>query len=307
MKPLIYIIYLFIFSSSLRAQTINKTMSGQVKDIQNEPVPGATIRLLKAGDSIAIQTKTAKDNGKFEFTNLINGTFILAVTASGKKEYLTAPLTIDDNRTAILLPVIILLPGKKTELKEVIVTTKRPLIEHDLDKTIVNPDAMIGSSTSNTLEVLEKTPGVTVSTDGEISLNGKNGVLVLIEGRPTYMSGQDLAAYLRSLPGSMLDKIELMSNPPAKYDAAGSAVINIRLKKNKIQGYTGNISLNYSQGKTGRSYNYLNLNYLKKKVNFFGNFSYSRDGNSSDDIYQRTFYNDNNSKTSSIDLKNHFL
>jgi hypothetical protein len=307
MRVLTLVIFLFIFSSSLQAQVINKVISGQIKDIQNEPVPGATIRLLIAEDSIVIQTIAAKDNGKFEFTNLTNGTFILRITSAGKKEYATAPLTIDNNRSSIVLPVIVLLPGKKTELKEVVVVAKRPLIEHDLDKTIVNPDAMISSATSNTLEVLEKTPGITVSTDGEISLNGKNGVLVLIEGRPTYMSGTDLAAYLRSLPGSMLDKIELMSNPPAKYDAAGSAVINIRLKKNKAQGYTGNISLNYSQGKTGKSFNYLNLNYLKRKVNLFGNFSYGRDDNSMDDIYERTFYNDNSSKISSVDLKNHFL
>jgi hypothetical protein len=307
MRILTFIICLFVLSSALHAQVINKTISGQVKGIQNEPVPAATIRLLKAGDSIAIQTITAKENGKFEFANLMNGTFILAITATGKKEYLTAPITIDDSRPFVLLPVIILIPGKKTDLKEVVVIAKRPLIENDLDKTIVNPDAMISSATSNTLEVLEKTPGVTVSTDGEVSLNGKNGVLVLIDGRPTYMSGQDLASYLRSLPGSMLDKIELMTNPPAKYDAAGSAVINIRLKKNKAQGYTGNVSVNYSQGKTGRSFNYLNLNYLKRKVNLFGNFSYGRDGNSMDDIYERAFYNDNSSKLSSVDLKNHFL
>ncbi|WP_448634420.1 TonB-dependent receptor plug domain-containing protein [Pedobacter panaciterrae] len=101
----------------------------------------------------------------------------------------------------------------------------------EIDKTVVNVDAMISSASSNTLEVLEKTPGIVVNSNGDITLNGRSGVMVLIDGRPTYMSGQDLSLYLKSLPGSLLDKIELMDNPPARYDASGNAIINIKLKK----------------------------------------------------------------------------
>ncbi|MES1181716.1 MAG: outer membrane beta-barrel protein [Flavobacterium sp.] len=306
MKSFISVICNILLSLTISAQTINKTISGLVKDIQNEPVAGATISLLKAADSVIIQTKASKENGKFEFSIPTNGTFILNITAVGNKKYYSNPFTIDDKRTGIQLPAIILLPQKKTDLKEVVVTAKKPLIEQEIDKTIVNVDAMISAATGNTLEVLEKTPGVTVSTDGEISLNGRAGVLVLIDGRSTYMSGQDLASYLKSLPGSMLDKIELMSNPPAKYDAAGNAVINIRLKKNKVHGYTGNIALNYSQGRAGRSYNNINLNYLKKKINLFVNAGYSRDGNIYDELYQRAFYT-NNEKNMSVGLHNHYI
>lgn len=284
------------------AQPINRTINGQVKDIQNEPVPGATVSLLKATDSTLLQTKITRDNGRFEFTGLANGHFILTITAVGNKKYTGTPLTIDDRHTSIALPVVILLPAQKGNLKEVIVTAKKPLIEQDIDKTVVNVEAMVSAATSNTLEVLEKTPGITIEMDGSISLNGKSGVLVLIEGRPTYMSGQDLAAYLKSLPGSTLDKIELMSNPPAKYDAAGSAVINIRLKRNRTQGYTGNVNLSYNQGRIGRSYNSLNLNYLNRKVNLFGNFSYSRNGDYSDDVYNRAFFTAGNAKTVSVNL-----
>jgi hypothetical protein len=302
MKSLLTVICALLTGLSLSAQSINKAISGQVKDIQNETVPGATVQLRKATDSGIIQTKTTNNNGRFEFANLPNGSFLLTITAVGNKPYTSSSLTIDDRRASIQLPAIILLPNKKTDLKEVIVTAKKPLIEQDIDKTVVNVEAMVSAATSNTLEVLEKTPGVTVDANGEISLNGRGGVLVLIEGRPTYMSGQDLAGYLRSLPGGTLDKIELMTNPPAKYDAAGSAVINIKLKRSRTQGYTGSTNLSYSQGFIGRSYNSLNLNYLNKKVNLFGNFSYGRYADYNDEVYNRAFYSDNNAKAASVNL-----
>ena len=118
MKSLTLIICLSFLSSQLLAQTTNKTIAGHVKDIQNEAVAGATIRLLKAYDSTVVQTKTARDNGKFEFTNLANGTFLLAITAVGNKKYYSTSFTIDDKQAGILLPVIILLPEKKIDLKE---------------------------------------------------------------------------------------------------------------------------------------------------------------------------------------------
>ena len=306
MKSLTFIICLILLSLPLLSQTVNKTISGQIKDIQNEPVGGAVIKLQKVNDSASIQTIIAKDNGKFAFAHLTNDSFILTITAIGNKKYLSNILTIDDSHSAITLPVIILVPDKQTELKEVIVTSKKPLIEQDIDKTIVNVEAMISSATSNALEVLEKTPGITIGSDGDISLNGRSGVMVLIEGRPTYMSATDLVAYLRSIPGSTLDKIELMSNPPAKYDAAGSAVINIRFKRNRIQGYTGSVSLSFSQGVTNSSYNSLNMNYLNKKVNLFGNISINKDKNFDNDTYNRIFYDSSNKEVSSAKLNDYY-
>lgn len=305
MKSFFTILCTLLFSVYALAQSTSKTISGQVKDIQNEPVPGATLRLVQAKDSATVQTKTARDNGRFEFTNLSDGVYLLVITATGTQKYTSMPLTLEGNRTQLVLPAIILLPQKKANLKEVVVVAKKPLIEQDIDKTIVNVESMISASTSNTLEVLEKTPGITVDANGEISLQGSSGVNVLIDGRPTYMSGRDLAAYLRSLPGGMLDKIELMPNPPAKFDAAGGAVINIRLKKKRTEGYAGSLSLNYNQGKLARSYNSLNLNYLNRKVNLFGNFSYGRYAGFNDDVTDRSFYGGNPQKSARINLQNY--
>jgi len=298
---------LCLILTSLSSLSQNKTISGQIKDIQNAPVAGAVIRLQKANDSIVIQKIISKDNGKFVFNNLPADSFVLSITSVGSKKYISNKLVIDEQHTSIVLPVIILSPAKENELKEVTVTTKKPLLEQDIDKTIVNVEAMISSATSNALEVLQKTPGVMVENNGDISLNGKPGVTILIEGRPTYMSATDLTAYLRSIPGSTIDKIELMSNPPAKYDAEGNAVINIRLKRNKMQGYTGNASLSFAQGKYNSSYNSVNMNYLDRKINLFGNLSINKDKNFDDDRFDRIFYDSNYIKTSSAQLRNYYV
>jgi hypothetical protein len=306
MRTVLFSICIILFALSSLGQTANKTISGQIKDIQNELVAGAVIKLQQMKDSTTIKTTITKDNGRFIFANLADNDFILTVTSVGTKKYISNQLTIDDNHPAIALPVIILVPDKQAELKEVIVTSKKPLIEQDIDKTIVNVEAMISSSTSNALEVLRKTPGITVENNGDISLNGVPGVLVLIEGRPTYMSATDLIGYLRSIPGSTLDKIELMNNPPAKYDAAGNAVINIRFKRNRTEGYTGSVSLSFSQGITHSSYNSVNLNYLNKKINFFGTINRNIDRNFDDDAYDRLFYDSSNVKISSTHLHNYY-
>ncbi|MHA4896434.1 TonB-dependent receptor domain-containing protein [Pedobacter sp. PWIIR3] len=195
-------------------------------------------------------------------------------------------------------------PPKDINLKEVNIKTRRPLLQMDIDKTIVNVSSMISAASSNTLEVLEKTPGITVSPSGEISLNGRSGVMVLIDGRPNYLSAADLANYLKSLPGSSLDKIELMDNPPAKYDATGNAVINIRLKRNRESGTTGSISSGYSQGEYARTNNSLNLNYNYKKINLFTNLGYSDEKNFSRDDFDRRFFNSSAQPNGTVNLTN---
>src|SRR6202012_4581491 len=121
----------------------------------------------------------------------------------------------------IALPVITLLQKGKS-LKEISITATKPLVEHQIDRTVVNADALISNAGSTALDVLEKAPGVIVDQSGEISLIGKNGVKIFIDDKPTYLSGESLQNYLRALPSSSIDQIELMTNPPAKYDAAGT-------------------------------------------------------------------------------------
>ncbi len=286
------------------AQQLPNTIAGFVKDAKNEAVAGATVQLLNAADSSRIKSIVTNESGRFQFSNAPNGSYLLLITAVGQKKFTSGSLSIDSLHKFIALPAIILLPAKRTELAEVVVKARRPLIVQEIDKTVVNVESMISSASSNTLEVLEKTPGVTVTANGDISLNGRSGILVLIDGRATYMSGQDLAAYLKSLPGSLLDKIELIDNPPAKYDAAGNGIINIRLKKNRTAGFTGNISMGLSQGKYARNNDAVNLNYTNKKINLFGNIGYNYEKNYSTDVFDRRFYTALDEPSGSISLVN---
>lgn len=302
MKKLLTFSFVCAFTSSIFAQTTPKNISGTIKDTKNELIPGASIRLLKAKDSTLVKGEISNGDGKFQFNNLADNTYLLIITAIGQKPYKSVPLTIDEAHKQIVLPVIVLLPAKDVQLKEVSVIAKKPLIEQEIDRTIVNVESMISSATSNTLEVLGKTPGVTFDNNGEISLNGKSGVLVLIDGRATYMSGQDLSAYLKSLPGGILDKIELIDNPSAKYDAAGNAIINIRLKKNRIGGFTGSVSVGVSQGKFARNNDALNLNYRYKKINLFTNIGLNLDKNYTNETFDRRFFNEQNHAISKVDL-----
>jgi hypothetical protein len=282
----------------------SKSISGTVKNTRNEVLADASVKLIKAPDSSLVKGETTNNNGKFQFNNLQDGNYLLVISSVGHKKFNSAPITVDELHHTIVLPVVILSLSGNNQLKEVVVTAKRPLIEQDIDKTIVNVDAMISAATSNTLEVLEKTPGVTVDMNGSITLNGKQGVLVLIDGRATHMSGQDLASYLKSLPGGMLDKLELMDNPPSKYDAGGGAIINIKLKKNRDRGLTGNISSSYSQGIMARTANTLNINYNRRKYNWFGNIGYSSDGNKAIDLTDRMYFTPDNEMFSRVFLDN---
>lgn len=178
---------------------------------------------------------------------------------------------------------------KDTLLKEVIVTHRKPLLTQAIDRTIVNVDAMISAATSNALEVLGKTPGVTVDQNSSISLNGRSGVQVLINNRPTYLSAQDLAAYLRSLPGSSIDKIELIDNPPARYDASGSAIINLQLKRSSVLGINGQFSSGYSQGNYPKSNQGLNLTYYTPRLRWYNNLGFNSETTFSRDRSERTY------------------
>jgi hypothetical protein len=189
-------------------------------------------------------------------------------------------------------------------LAEVTVTARRPLLVQQVDKTVVDVKSMVSVAALNTIELLERIPGVTVNGNGEISLNGRNGVLVLIDGRSTYMSAQDLAAYLKSIPAGNLDKIELIDNPSAKYDASGNAIINIKLRKNRAAGFTGNINSGLSQGRYFRSNNSINLNYNRKKLNVFSNVGFSTANEYNIDEFDRKYYDGSNNIASSVLLRN---
>lgn len=279
----IVILHLLLITINAKAQN---NLKGEVKDYNNEAAYGATVTLQILPDSQQVATTTANSQGRFEFSDLRSGSYFIKISYQGMKPYQSPAIEIKTN--TVTLPVIFLQPAQAKELNEVVVRSSKPMIVQEADRTIINVEAMGSAATLSANEVLERTPGVIVDQNGNIQLNGRSGVLVLIDGRPTYMSGSDLLIYLKSLPAQMLDKLELMTEPPAKYDAAGSSVINIVLKKNRMYGLTGNAGSTQSIGYTWRSYNNLNLNYRRGKLNFFGGIGISRDANRTATLSTRT-------------------
>jgi iron complex outermembrane receptor protein len=277
-----------ILTLSIASQAQTK-VSGTVIDGNTKTIESATITLLRAKDSSVAKMSVADKTGNYVFEGVTEGKYLVSISAVGHQKGYSEAFEVASGSPAIKLQTIELIP-QAGNMGGVTVTAKKPLIEQKIDRTIVNVEASITSVGSSALEVLEKAPGVTVDKDGNISLKGKAGVIVYIDGRPSYLSGQDLANMLRNMTASQLEQIEIMTNPPARYDAAGnSGVINIKTKKNKQFGYNGSITSGYTQGNYARFNEGVNFNYRNGKVNLFSNLNYSRNHRSEGLYIQRNF------------------
>jgi hypothetical protein len=272
------LIILFVtafFSLSVAAQNKTGKVTGVVQTAEGKALDGTTVTLLKAKDSSLVKAALSNKAGEFELERIPDGKYLVKATAVGFTPTFTKSFELDVSNAVISLDVIRLTTANK-HLANVQVTTTRPLIENKIDKTVVNVEASVTNVGSTAMDVLEKSPGISVDRDGNISLKGKQGVIILMDGKPTYLSGQDLANLLKNTPAGQLDQIEIMSQPSAKFDASGnSGVINIKTKRTKQVGFNGSVTLGYTQGVYPKSNNSFNINYRKGKVNLFANYSYS--------------------------------
>ncbi|WP_443946718.1 outer membrane beta-barrel protein [Pedobacter sp. AW1-32] len=279
-------------------------IKGRVVDETNRPVEMATVVLLK--DSLVLKSALAGSDGTFLFDQLISGQYQIKLTAVGWEIHQTALLLLNDENQEIDL-LNIKLNRAATMLTELNISGQKAFVTHKIDRTVVNVDALIANAGTTAFDVLSKSPGVNIDQNGAISLKGKNGVSIFIDDKPTYLSGADLENYLRSLPSSALDQIELMTNPPAKYDTAGNGgVINIKTKKTKIAGFNGGVNLSLNQGQLSRSNNSFNFNYRKNKVNIFGLFSYNLNNSFTDLDLNRKYKNEDGSAKSYFNQNSYF-
>jgi hypothetical protein len=273
-------------------------ISGQILDAAKQPAIAATVILVKAKDSATVKTSLANVQGKFVFDHIATGEYRVWVTLVGFQKHRSEIIKINEATPVELAPITLKAGG--TNLKEVAITADKQLVEQKIDRTVVNVGASISNTGANALEVLEKAPGVIVDESGTITFKGKTGVLILIDDKPTYLAGDNLVAYLKSLPASMLDQIELMPNPPAKYDAAGNAgVINIKTKKSKARGFNGSVAASVSKAVYYRTNESLNLNYHTGKVNLFANTGFTLQTYYRRLDVGRHYFNNNGAPTSS--------
>ena len=265
----------FVLLASLPAMAQVK-LTGITRDAKGQPIESATITLLNAQDSAKVRATVTDKGGKFAFDHVPAGKYLVMASSVGFNPNYSPAINLSKEAGSRNVPPMVLTPTA-TNLKEFAVVARRPFLEQKADRMVVNVDASPSNAGSTAMDVLEKSPGVTLDKDDNISLKGKQGVTIMIDGKPTYLSATQLASYLRSLPASAIDQIELMTNPSAKYDAAGnSGIINIKTKKNKLKGFNGNVNLTHTQGVYPKPSGSLNLNYRDGKANFFLNAGYAR-------------------------------
>ncbi|MBB6369246.1 TonB-dependent receptor [Chryseobacterium shigense] len=257
---------LTFFSSLFSAQgTQNFSLSGNINGEKTEQME---INLFDSGNAL-VKTEIAEQNGKFTFNDLKEGSYRLKISKNGTEVYQSDNIQIAENKT--LAPIDL----NVKSIEGVTITKTKPYIERQEGKMILNVENSIASTGNSAFEVLEKAPGVNVDSNDNISLRGKGNLLVQIDGKNTPMTGTDLAAYLRGIPSSTVEKIEFITNPSSKYDAAGTSIINIKLKKDQRKGTNGSISTSLGTGKFIKNNNSFSINHRNKKVNIFANYSFA--------------------------------
>jgi hypothetical protein len=271
-------IALSFMSMFLLVAAIQAQVSGIVKDQQGKGLEKSTVSLLNAKDSSVAKLAVTGDNGKFNLGTPKPGRYLVSVSHVGYTPQFSRSFELSGSGE-ITLPEFSLAKASG-EMKGVTVTAQKPIIEVKSDKTIVNVEGTINATGNDALELLRKSPGVMIDKDDNITLAGKNGVQVYIDGKPTPLTGSDLSSFLKSLQSAQIESIEIITNPSAKYEAAGNAgIINIRLKKNKSFGTNGSVNLGYVQGVYAKGNGGLNLNHRNKKINVFGNYNYNNSQN----------------------------
>ncbi|MEO8406545.1 MAG: TonB-dependent receptor [Chitinophagaceae bacterium] len=260
----------------------NQTIPGLVTNKTNQPLQYANVLLLHAEDSSLVKTMLTDSAGAFKFTGVTYSSFRIMVTFVGYKDFMSDIIMVDSGNS--IAAVNITLRQSEKTLSGVTVTATRPFLEQRIDKLIVNLNNSITSAGSTALEVLQKIPGVVIIND-RVNLAGKSGVIIMINGKPSpYV---DMESMLKDIPGINIERIEVITNPGARYEASGNAgIINLILKRQANLGlngtFTGGGGYSYYDQKAVRTndnsyyryYSSLSLNFRTKKWNFFGNFDY---------------------------------
>ncbi len=275
---------LIVSYSNVLSQSNNQIIfAGKAIDFESQPLAGAAVRLFKLPDSTQIQGLYTDSLGNFSFKPVIRGQYLIEMRYIGyENSYSTILTTTDTN--------LVLQTTKSIQTEDVIIAYKQKLITREPGKVILNVENSIVSSGSNGLELLKRVPGIVVNQQSQISVQGKSEVLILLDGKPLYLSGTDAVRFLQSLPANQIARIELLTQAPAKYDASGNAgIIDIRLKKRQADGLIGNIELSYGQGVYAKPNGSLNLNYGRKKTQYGLNYSIAMPANFEAGTINRTF------------------
>ncbi|WP_083464759.1 outer membrane beta-barrel family protein [Marinifilum fragile] len=249
-------------------------IKGVVKDQALEtPVEYATVSIYSMIDSTLIDGTITDANGAFFLKKLKPGNYFVEVSFIGYNKAVVRNIPINKKRKEIDLKTVSLRQSTEA-LDEVTVTTERIPVQYQIDKKVIPVSRQITAASGNAVDVLENVPSVSVDIEGNVSLRGSSNFTVLVDGKPSILDAADI---LEQMPASMIENIEIITNPSAKYDPEGTAgIINVITKKNKDSGITGVVNVNVGSHENN-SADFL-VNYRKKKWNFNFGLDYSRRG-----------------------------
>ncbi len=247
-------------------------VSGTVTDEEGSPLPSATVLLLNPTDSSLVRGGITDENGWYHLQNIEPGTYILSVSMVGFRRHHTEEFALKEET---LQQERIQLRESVEQLGTVSVTARKPLFEQKIDRLVVNVQRNITSSGNSALEVLEKSPGILINRQSNsISMNGKTGVRVMINDKVVRLPIDAVVQMLDGMSAANIEQIELITTPPAKYEAEGDAgLINIKMKKYGELGYNGNIGGNLGYSSDAVMGGNLNFNYRGTKLAYFINYS----------------------------------
>ncbi|WP_040006149.1 TonB-dependent receptor domain-containing protein [Fibrisoma limi] len=257
---------LLLLSSPLVAQTI----TGTVTDPAAQSMPFAAVKLLSATDSSLVKGTVTDEAGRFTFSNVAVGRYFAQASFVGRANANSSVFTVATDQYVTLSPIQ--LATDANTLNTVVVKARQQAVEQQVDKTVLNVQADATAVGKTAYELLQQAPGVVIDPNDNIQMAGKQGVNVYIDGKPANLSPADLANLLKSTPASIIDKVELITNPSARFDAQGNAgIINIRFKRDKSLGLNGSVAAGYSQSIHGRRNAATDLNFRSNNLNLFGN------------------------------------
>lgn len=276
---LIKLTCLLFLCTGLSSYAQTAWLRGTVRAESGQAVDFATVTLLRASDSVAVKTEFTDAQGGFQLPLPPAGRYRVAASQVGYARAWSDVITLAGEE--ITLPALTLQPNQNTTLREVNVVAQKPLYERLSDRTVVNVEGSALAAGNTSLDVLARSPGVTVDNNDNLALRGRQNVLVLIDGKRQPMTGSELADYLRALPAGQLKSIELITNPPAKYDAQGTAgIIAINLRKDQRLGTNGTLQASYGRSQYDKYTAGITLNNRRKvgsdaSVNLFGSYNYA--------------------------------
>ncbi len=274
--------FVLIFSSATYAQS-SYTISGHLIETSSESIPFANVLLLKSNDSTLVRGAVTEDDGSFVLDNIKSGNYIVMGSMVGYQSAYSQEFELNSDYEVETLTL-----STGESLDEVVVEATKPLYQQKVDRMVINVENSIVSAGGSALEILERSPGVFVDRQSNsISVVGKSGVVVMINGKISYLPASAVVQLLDGMNADNIQSIELITTPPSNLDAEGNAgYINIVLKQRTDLGLNGSYSFSYGlEGSNGSTTSdNINFNYRKGKINLFGNYSYSN--RSQDAIFQ---------------------